>query len=130
MKKTFLLIAVLLLTGACATPPPANRETAPPAAASPAAVAMTEAAAIAKEKAIWDTIKNKDWDAFGNMLADDQVEVTADRFGKIERGGVGVGLAGLEIFRQPVLRERGQLHAEARLDFRAAVDEWVIRIVE
>jgi len=77
MKRTFLLIAVLILTGACATPPPANQ--APPsAAASPAAVAMTEADAIAKEKAVWDTIKNKDWDAFGNMLADDQVEVTPE----------------------------------------------------
>jgi hypothetical protein len=78
MKKTFLLITVLILTGACATPPPANREAAPPAAASPAAVAMTEADAIAKEKAIWDTIKNKDWDAFGNMLAEDQMEVTGE----------------------------------------------------
>ena len=39
---------------------------------------MTEADAIAKEKAIWDTIKNKDWDAFGNMLADDQLEVTGE----------------------------------------------------
>ena len=36
---------------------------------------MTEADAIAKEKAIWDTIKVKDYEAFGNMLADDQFEV-------------------------------------------------------
>ena len=78
MKKTFLLIAVLIMTGACAAPPPANREAAPPAAASPAAVAMTEADAIAKEKAVWDTIKNKDWDAFGNMLDADQMEVTGE----------------------------------------------------
>jgi hypothetical protein len=39
---------------------------------------MTEADAIAKEKAIWDAIKAKDYDAFGNMLADDQVEVTGE----------------------------------------------------
>jgi hypothetical protein len=39
---------------------------------------MTEADAIAKEKAIWDTIKNKDYEAFGNMLADDWVEVTGE----------------------------------------------------
>jgi len=78
MKKTYLLIALLILTGACATPPPANREAAPPTAASPAAVAMTEAGAIAKEKAIWDTIRNKDWDAFGDMLAEDQIEVTGE----------------------------------------------------
>jgi hypothetical protein len=78
MKKTFLLIAALMITSACATPPPANREATPPAAASPAAVVMTEADAIAKEKAIWDTIKNKDWDAFGNMLTEDQMEVTGE----------------------------------------------------
>ena len=77
MKKTFLLIAALILTSACATPPPANRE-APPAAASPVAVVMTEADAIAKEKAVWDAIKSKDWDAFGNMLAEDQMEVTGE----------------------------------------------------
>ncbi len=39
---------------------------------------MSEAAAIDKEKAIWDTIKNKDYEAFGNMLADDQIEVVGD----------------------------------------------------
>jgi hypothetical protein len=79
MKKTFLLVFALILTGACATPPPANREAAPAAtAASPAAAAMTETDAIAREKAIWDTIKNKDYDAFANMLADDQIEVTSE----------------------------------------------------
>ena len=78
MKKTFLIIAALIVISACATPPPANREGTPPATASPAAVVMTEADAIAKEKAIWDTIKNKDWDAFANMLAEDQMEVTGE----------------------------------------------------
>jgi len=78
MKKPLLLIAALIVTSACATPPPANREATAPAAASPAAVVMTEADAIAKEKAVWDTIKNKDWDAFGNLLADDQLEVTGE----------------------------------------------------
>ena len=77
MKKIFPFISALILTVACAAPPPANREAALPTA-SPAPVAMTEADAIAKEKAIWDTIKNKDWDAFGNMLADGQMEVTGE----------------------------------------------------
>jgi len=36
---------------------------------------MTEADAIAKEKAIWETIKVKDYEAFGSMLASDQLEV-------------------------------------------------------
>jgi len=39
---------------------------------------MTEADAVAKEKAIWDTIKIKDYDAFANMLAEDQLEVTGE----------------------------------------------------
>jgi len=39
---------------------------------------MTEADAIAKEKGVWDIIKNKDWDAFGNMLDVDQMEVTGE----------------------------------------------------
>jgi hypothetical protein len=36
---------------------------------------MTEADAIAKEKAIWDTLKNKDYDAFAAMLDPGQLEV-------------------------------------------------------
>lgn len=82
MKKTFLLILALILAAACATPPPpTSRESAPPAnstASVPAVPPMTEADAIAKEKAIWDAIKDKDYDAFGNMVADDQVEVTGE----------------------------------------------------
>ena len=39
---------------------------------------MTEADAIAKEKAIWEAIKQKDYVAFGDMLAEDQVEVLSD----------------------------------------------------
>jgi hypothetical protein len=38
--------------------------------------APTEADMIAKEKAAWDTIKQKDPAAFGNMLASDYLEVT------------------------------------------------------
>jgi hypothetical protein len=39
---------------------------------------MTEADAIAKEKAIWEAIKNKNYDAFADMLASDQIEVLDD----------------------------------------------------
>lgn len=79
MKKIFLIVSALILTAACTAPstnnatPPANTNASPPATA-----AMTEADAIAKEKAIWDAIKNKDYDAFGNMLAEDQIEVTGE----------------------------------------------------
>jgi hypothetical protein len=79
MKKFLLLVSALILAAACSAPP-TNREAAPNAntASEPAAAAMTEATAIATEKAVWDTIKNKDYTAFGNMLADDQLEVMGE----------------------------------------------------
>jgi hypothetical protein len=78
MKKIFLVIFALIVTAACATPPPESRTPANSNATTPGIPAMTEADAIAKEKAIWDAIKAKDYDAFGNMLAPDQVEVTGE----------------------------------------------------
>jgi len=80
MKKSYALVLLLVLSAAC-TAPPTNREAAPTnsaATATPTSKALSEADAIANEKAIWDTIKNKDYDAFGNMLADNQVEVLRD----------------------------------------------------
>ena len=81
MKKTLALVSFLLLASACAAPP-TNRDLASDtnrsanvAAPPSTAVALSEADAIAKEKAIWDTIQKKDYDSFANMLADDQVEV-------------------------------------------------------
>jgi len=87
MKKIFLVIFALIVTAACATPPPASRESASANsnASTPAIPAMTEADAMAKEKAIWDAIKAKDYDAFAKMLADDQVEVTGE--GILDKAG-------------------------------------------
>jgi hypothetical protein len=80
MKKLFVLIAALIVVAAC-TAPPANRETVNSSTVSekPSAPAMTEADAIAKEKAIWDTITKKDYDGFAGMLDSSQLEVTTDR---------------------------------------------------
>lgn len=77
MKKTLALVSLLVLALACAAPPTndvatTNRNANVAPSVSPA---MTEADAIAKEKAIWETIRVKDYEAFGNMLADDQIEV-------------------------------------------------------
>ena len=81
MKKIILIVSALIMAAACSAPS-TNREPAPPAAnanaSSEAAAPMTEAGAIAAEKSVWDAIKNKDYAAFGNMLADDQLEVTSD----------------------------------------------------
>ena len=76
MKKILLIVSTLIFLAACAAPPTNNEvvtnrnsapETAPPA--------ITEAEATAKEKAIWEAIKSKDYDAFAGMLASDQLEV-------------------------------------------------------
>ena len=40
----------------------------------------------AKEKAAWDTLKKKDFDAFGNMLASDYIEVGDD--GVFDKAGI------------------------------------------
>lgn len=79
MKKLFVLISVLIVAAAC-TAPPANRETvnSSTVAEKPATTPVTEADAIAKEKAIWDTITKKDYDGFAAMLDTAQLEVTAD----------------------------------------------------
>lgn len=79
MKKTLILVFALIIAAACAAPPTnrevtvdTNRNANRGAETSPA---ITEADAIAKEKAIWDTIRQKDYDAFASMLADEQMEV-------------------------------------------------------
>jgi hypothetical protein len=41
---------------------------------------------ITKEKAAWDTLKKKDYDAFGNMLASDYIEVTDE--GVFDKPGI------------------------------------------
>ena len=91
MKKLLVLISALIVAAACTTTP--TNQSTPGAntnsAATPMAAAMTEADAIAKEKAVWEAIKNKDYEAFGNMLADDQIEVMGesvnDKAGSIAR---------------------------------------------
>ncbi|CAN5887277.1 hypothetical protein BH18ACI4_BH18ACI4_13210 [soil metagenome] len=80
MNKSYALVLLLTLAAAC-TAPPANREVAPTnsaATATPTSMAISEADVIAKEKAIWDAIKNKDYETFGNMLTEDLVEVLPD----------------------------------------------------
>ena len=80
MKKSYAVLLLLVMAAAC-TAPPTNREATPTnsvATATPASIALSEADVIAKEKAIWDTIKNKDYEAFASMLADNQIEVLPD----------------------------------------------------
>jgi hypothetical protein len=88
MKRLIALIVLLAATAAgCTTEQgtgnananngTANANTNANANASKSPEAVSESDVIAREKALWDTIKRKDFDAFGNMLADDQVYVTS-----------------------------------------------------
>lgn len=79
MKKFVVVVCALLLAAACAAPPTnqpitTTNRSAEPAAAGP----LTEADALTKEKAIWDALKRKDYDAFGTMMASDYLEVLPD----------------------------------------------------
>jgi hypothetical protein len=95
MKKILLLVSLLIVAAACAAPP-TNREAGPVNTnlAEPKVAAMTESGAIANEKAIWDAIKNKDYEAFGNMLATDQLEVTGE--GVMDKAGTLTGVKDFE----------------------------------
>ncbi len=81
MKKFWFFIILLALAVACAAPPTndvaldTNRNTNDTGSTAPV---MTESAAIDQEKAIWETIKNRDADAFARMLAEDQIEVGSE----------------------------------------------------
>lgn len=82
MKRIIILAALLLASSGCTTDTQAPTNTATQstnanAAATPkTAATVSEADIIAREKQAWDAIKNKDYDGFAAMLADEQVEVT------------------------------------------------------
>ena len=80
MKKILVLVCFLLIAIAGCTPQPTvNNNTVAnanqPADTKPAAAMPSESDIIAKEKATWDAVKKKDWDAFGALLASDYIEV-------------------------------------------------------
>lgn len=87
MKKIFVIVSLLIVAAACAAPP--TNQSAPSAntnSAETSAATMTEADAIAKEKAVWATLEKKDYDAFGNMLTSDYIEVGDD--GVFDKAGI------------------------------------------
>jgi hypothetical protein len=79
MKKILVLVSflcLLILAASCTTEPATNTNANSNANTSmPKTAAPSEADMIAKEKATWDTLKKKDYDAFANMLASDFIEV-------------------------------------------------------
>jgi len=85
MKKILALVSFLLFAAACTTEPTTNTNTSSNTNTTKSA-APSEADMIAKEKAVWDTLKKKDYDAFGNALASDYIEVTDE--GVFDKPGI------------------------------------------
>jgi hypothetical protein len=90
MKKILALVsflAFLVLAAACAYQPTTNTGANSNAnMSSTKTAAPSEADMIVLEKAAWDTLKKKDYAAFGNMLAPDYIEVTEQ--GVFDKAGI------------------------------------------
>lgn len=96
MKKILALVSFLVVAAACTTEPTTNTATSSNAnTAVSKSTAPSEADMIAKEKATWDTLKKKDYDGFGNMLASDYIEVGDD--GVYDKAGIVAYLKDLNI---------------------------------
>jgi hypothetical protein len=96
MKKILALLSLMIIAAACAAPP-TNREAAPVTntnLATETSSVLTEADAIANEKAVWATIEKKDYDAFASMLATDYTEVGDDIY---DKAGIVAYLKDLDI---------------------------------
>src|SRR5256712_8687176 len=81
MKRISALVCFPGAGAACATQPPGNKDTmsnANKGGEMKSTAAPSEADIIAKEKAGWDAIKKKDWDALGKMLDSDFIDVEDD----------------------------------------------------
>ena len=90
MKKSFALVSflsLLIFAAACTNQPITNTNANSNANMSMSKTAApSEADIIAKEKAAWDTIKKKDYAAFGDLLASDYIEVTDN--GVFDKAGI------------------------------------------
>ncbi|HMG75565.1 MAG TPA: nuclear transport factor 2 family protein [Pyrinomonadaceae bacterium] len=87
MKKILALVSFLLVAAACTNQPSMNTGTNSNAKMTAAKTAApSEADMIVKEKAAWETLKKKDYAAFGDMLASDYIEVTDE--GNFDKAGI------------------------------------------
>ncbi len=79
MKKILALVSFLIVVAACTMEPTkelALNTNAPVASKSTAAPSEAEMTAL--EKSTWELLKKKDYNAFGNLLASDYLEVGED----------------------------------------------------
>jgi hypothetical protein len=81
MKKILVLVCFLVGAAACATEPSGNKDTMSNTnrtMESKPMATVSEAEITAKDVAIWDALKKKDYDAFGKLLDTDYIEVEDD----------------------------------------------------
>lgn len=82
MKKTLLFVSLLLIAaayGSCTNIPTNTSNTnANAPLTSKTATGVSQDEIVAKEKAGWDAIKKKDWDALGKLLTSDFIDVEDD----------------------------------------------------
>ena len=97
MKKIAGFVSLLMLAAACANQPPANSDmtNANKGGEMKSTAAPSEAAIEAIEKASWDDIKKKDWDALGKLFASDFIEVLDD--GVHDKAGTLAAVKDLEL---------------------------------
>lgn len=96
MKKILALVSFLLFAAACTTETTTNTNMSSNAnTTTMKSAAPSEADITAKEKAVWDTLKKKDLDAFGNMLTSDYIEVGDD--GVFDKAGIMANLKDLNL---------------------------------
>lgn len=98
MKKILVLVCFLVGAAACATEPSGNKDTMSNAnrtMESKPMATVSEAEITAKDVAIWDALKKKDYDAFGRLLASDYIEVEDD--GVYDKPGIIAYVKDLDI---------------------------------
>src|SRR5260370_12563695 len=80
MKKILALVSFLIIAAACTNQPSTNTNMGSNAnMATSKSAAPSETDMIVKEKAACDTLKKKDYAAFGDLLASDYIEVTDEK---------------------------------------------------
>jgi hypothetical protein len=95
MKKVFALVSFLIFAAACTTEPTTTNSSSNTNTTTMKSTAPSEADMTAKEKAVWDMLKKKDLDAFGNILTSDYLEVGDD--GVFDKAGIIADLKDLTL---------------------------------
>jgi hypothetical protein len=78
MKKILVFVSFLIVAAACSTEPKKDTTANANKAAESKSAAASETEIIAKEKAGWDAVKKKDFDALGKLLTSDFIDIEVD----------------------------------------------------